>query len=53
MYQLKNMEEKELGRASPLIGGSVADTSRVCSNGRSGEAECSSGPGSLQEQEGI
>jgi len=53
MDQLKNMEEKELGRASPLTGGLAADTSKICSNKRSGETECSGGPGSLQEQEGI
>ena len=53
MDQLKNMEEKELGKASPLTGGSATDTSRVCSNRRSREAECSGGPGPLQEQEGI
>ena len=53
MDQLKNIEEKELGKASSLTEGSAADTSRVCSNRRSGEAKCSGGPGPLQEQEGI
>jgi len=47
------MEEKELERASPLTEGLAVNTSKVCSNGRSGEAECSGGPGPLQEQEGI
>jgi len=44
MDQLKNMEEKKLGRASPLIRDSVVNASKAYSNGRSRDNKYSSSP---------